>query len=348
MSKRIIITIIVYGILLITFGALSLSIFVISKSEESQLAAQRWNYSAFPNEDGEKPPRYTQLSAFISDGVFNEDSILQLRSTIDNTLSQESIKAVSDSARVWLDAYSVEKNIRIDNVQTDVTAIGVGGDFFIFHNLPLLAGTYFNPESEILDLVVIDEVLAWQTFGSYDVIGLDLFINDSPYKVVGTVSRKFTDFYNDTYGENPRIYMSYKALNILNNHGLSITCYEALMPNPVSNFAMKILNENLNVPELNVIYKENTYRFSLLNLYKSLGDFNYRSIRQNNVIFPYWENIATVKTDKCAVLLLFNTFIFTCIIGFTVYQIVYIIKKYDISFKTIIKRLENIKFKRKS
>lgn len=343
MSKRIVVTIIVYGILLITFGILSVSIYSISKSEDSQLAAYRWTYGVNAIDEENQPLRYTQLSAFIYEGVFDKDDVMQLRSDVESSLTQASISVQSNTSRLWIDAYSIETTISIENTQATVTAMGVGGDFFTFHNLPLLSGTYFDPEGNMTDLVLIDEVLAWQVFGSYDVIGLDIFISGTPYTVTGVVSRDYTDFANDTYGEDPRIYMPYETLNILNGNRLSITCYEALIPNPVSNFALNILTEKMSVTEKNVIFRENTTRYGLLNLYASIGDFNYRSMRQNNVIFPYWENIAVVKTDTCAILLLFDTFLLICLIAFTIYQIIYVKIKYKITFKNTIRKFEQIK-----
>ena len=352
MSKRVIVTIVVYGVLLIAFGALSLSMYIISQSEESQLAAQRWTYGVDTILDEDvKPLRYTQLSAFLYEGIFNEDSVMQLRSQIDNALTQASINKQSDSSRLWLDAYSVETSVRVEGSSAQVTAMGVGGDFFVFHNLPLLAGTYFDSGSNLLDIVIIDEVLAWQVFGSYNVIGFDIFISETPYTVVGVVSREYTDFANETYGENPRIYMLYETLNIMNNYNLSITCYEALLPNPVSNFAMNMLTDNMSVSDSSVVYRENTSRYSILSLYKSIANYNQRSMSRNNVIFPYWENIAVVKTDICTILLLFNTFVLACILAFTIYQIVYIKLTYEITFKNLFKKAEKgyeqVKFKRK-
>ena len=339
MSKRIIVTIIVYGILLIAFGALSISMYVISHSEDSQLAAKRWTYGVTASEENEKPLRYTQLSAFFYDNVFNEDSVMQLRNNIDNALTQASVSKQNETSRLWIDAYSVEKSIRIDNVQSEITAIGAGGDFFTFHNLPLLSGSYFDPESYQTDFVIIDEVLAWQLYGSYNIVGLDLYIGGTPYTITGVAAREYTDFSNETYGEKPRIYMPFQTLNIINNYSLAITCYETLMPNPVSNFAMNMLTDNVGVSNMNVIYRENTYRFSLLNLYKSLANYNRRSMSQDNVVFPYWENIAVVKTDINTILLLFNTIVFTCLFGFTIYQIVYVKLKYNITFKRLFKKV---------
>ena len=345
-------TIVVYGILLIAFGALSLSMYIISQSEESQLAAQRWTYGVSNLlEEDVTPLRYTQLSAFLYEGVFNQDSVMQLRSQMDNALTQASISKQSDASRLWLDAYSIEKSIRVEKSSAEVTVMGVGGDFFTFHKLPLLAGTYFDSGSNLLDIVIIDEVLAWQIFGSYNVVGFDIFVSGSPYTITGVVSREYTDFANETYGENPRMYMPYETLNIMNNYNLSITCYEALMPNPVSNFAMNMLKDNMSVSDSNVVYRENTSRFNILSLYSSLANYSQRSMSRTNVIFPYWENIAVVKTDTCTVLLLFNTFVLACLLIFTIYQIVYIKLRYEITFKNLFgkaeKGYEQVKYKRK-
>lgn len=62
-------------------------------------------------------------------------------------LQEASITETSEnpSARLWVDAYSADGKITLVNGKNtlDANAIGIGGDFFMFHPLKLITGAYF-------------------------------------------------------------------------------------------------------------------------------------------------------------------------------------------------------------
>ena len=70
-------------------------------------------------------------------------------------------------------AFSPIERITLQNGKKSVSAkaIGVAGDFFLFHPLKLLDGSFFSGSDVMQDYVVIDEDMAWQLFGSNDVAG---------------------------------------------------------------------------------------------------------------------------------------------------------------------------------
>ncbi len=100
--------------------------------------------------------------------------------------------------------------------------------------------------------------------------------------------------------------MSYSLLKELNGDELPITCYELCIPNPVSGFALDILNKNLGVDESQVELVENSDRFSNSALLTRLTTFSERSVRQKLVAYPYWENTAVMLTDRAALLFIFK------------------------------------------
>ena len=57
------------------------------------------------------------------------------------------------------------------------------------------------------------------------------------------------------------------------------------------------------------MHVDNTARYKPLTLYKRLATFFGRSVRTDRVVYPYWENTASVTADICAALLLLTTII---------------------------------------
>ena len=139
-----------------------------------------------------------------------------------------------------------------------VTAIGVGGDYFLFHPLQLLSGGYVSDEDYMADRVVLDAQTAFNLFGSSDVAGMEVTINGKTFPIAGVVKSE-DDFAtaaaldagakasSDPTGvqsaSKAMIYMSYAALNAMAE--LPIDCYEIVLPDPVSGFAKKLMTEKI-------------------------------------------------------------------------------------------------------
>lgn len=266
---------------------------------DSQNMAKRWS------EDG----GVAQISCFFSvNASISKDTIEELEHSIDGMLQEASITSESEnpSARLWADAYSADGRITIssDNATVEADAIGIGGDFFLFHPIKLLEGGYFSGNDLMQDYCVIDEDAAWQLFGSNDVVGMIVYIGGEPHIVTGVVEREDGKLVEQAGMDSTLVYVSYDTLSRLGqNNGLNH--YEIVMPNPVDNFAFNYVKEQLGSNEKEVEVLENSSRYSLLSRIKLLGEFGTRSMNGKAIIYPYWENVARGYEDIIAVLTLF-------------------------------------------
>ena len=198
-----------------------------------------------------------------------------------------------------------------------VTAVGAGGNYFLFHPLTLLSGGYISDEDYMADRVVLDAQTAFNLFGSSDVAGMEVTINGRTFPIAGVVQSE-SDFATnaalaagneasgDTSGSSTStamIYMSYSALNAMAE--LPIDCYEIVLPDPVSGFAKKLMTEKFPIGSGAIV--QNTGRFSVSGLISVIGAFGKRSMTTNGVIYPYWENAARMAESYAALYLLLGT-----------------------------------------
>lgn len=282
----------------------------------SQQAAERWA--------ADSGDAYAQVSVFFSrDASFLESSAAGIREAVDAALVTASLESENEDARLWYDCYSAQRGTadvrgtKKNSASALVTA--VGGDFFRMHPLPLLDGSYFSPDDLMHDRVVIDETLAWQTFGSSEVAGMELVIDDMTYQIAGVVAREDDKTSAAAYGEDPRVYMSFSsALNTRQRQNEdggdipddtpSIDCYEAVLPNPVRGFAEQTLTDAIGEREgFRII--QNTTRTSLTNRWNTLRHLREMVIVSDRIAYPYWENAARM-TDFTAAQLLGVTIFF--------------------------------------
>lgn len=159
------------GISFLLFLILAITANRLGGSQDSQNMAERWS------RDG----KTAQVSCFFSvNADVDEDSILELEHSIDGALSDAGVVQESENpgARLWADAFSADGKVTVssDRSSLEADAIGIGGDFFLFHPLKLLSGGYFSGNDLMQDYCVIDQDAAWQLFGSNDVSGMTVYI----------------------------------------------------------------------------------------------------------------------------------------------------------------------------
>lgn len=309
-------------------GAISFLLFLIlllitnhmAVSQEAQQMAARWS-----PEGGA-----AQISCFFSpDAGMTVDAIEMFEHSIDNALLEASITQDSPNAgaRLWVDAYSADGKVSIssDNGKLEADAIGIGGDFFLFHPLKLLYGSYFSGNDVMQDYCVIDEDAAWQLFGSNNIAGMTVYIGGIPHIVTGVVERPEGRLEEAAGLDATVVYVSYKTLSELGKNN-GINHYEIVMPNPVSDFAYNHVKDNMGVQEKEVEILENTSRYSLLSRLKTIAAFGTRSMNGKAIIYPYWENIARGYEDIIALLTVF-------MILFLLYPVVLIVVIFCIWWK---------------
>ncbi len=250
-----------------------------------------------------------QVSCFFApDAGISTDTIEYFRHTLDAALKESSI--VQDStnagARLWADAYSADGKISVKSERATLSAdaIGIGGDFFRFHPLQLLYGSYFSESDLNQDYCILDEDAAWQLFGSNDVAGMYVTIGGIPHVVAGVIHRE-TGRLNEAAGlDGTVIYVSYDTLDAYGQNS-GINHYEIVMPNPVSDYAYNYVKEHMGVSEKQMEVVENTGRYNLLRRFKIITQFGTRSMTGKAIIYPYWENVARGYEDIIGGLTLF-------------------------------------------
>ncbi len=288
-------------------GAVSFLIFCVLwgvtdkmvSSLTDQNTAQRWS----------KDGGVAQISCFFSTNAnVTEDTLQEFEYNLDNYLLESSITPRSEnpSARLWVSAHSAEGKINLSteygNMEAD--ALGIGGDFFLFHPQKLLYGSYFSGNDVNQDYCVIDEDAAWQLFGSNNVAGMMVTINGTPHIVTGVIERREGKLWEAAGLDKTRVYVS---LSTLEKHGTShgINHYEILMPNPVKEFAYKYVSEKLGQDERETVVLENSTRFRLLKRLGVIKDFGTRSMNGKSIIYPYWENVARGYEDIVGAITIF-------------------------------------------
>lgn len=301
----------------------------VSKKDSSDSDASGKKRFKLSKLAGEKKMPYAQVSAFISPGRgLDSDGLNSVRSSLQEKLMKDSYGESQSGGRIWIDAYSCESNINLrkDSNTLSVTAVGVGGEFFQFHPMTLLSGSYISDSDLNHDRIVVDENFAWAMFGSNDIVGMQVWLGEGIYYISGVVKVDEDNISQMAYGNGNRVYMSYAELKKV-SESLPITCYEAVLPNPISNYASNALKsafglsdesdeqldkkENpLSFDDVEVI--ENTKRYETMELITKLKHWRLRSMRASSVGYPFWENIARVQDDTQMVLLLLRFVLLIC------------------------------------
>ncbi len=319
--------------MLIAIGVLAIVLHVGKNSLLDQLMASRWSADS----------DVAQISCFYSDDAFlTESSIEEIRYHLETKLQEQAIEPNTDTARLMIDAYCAEGAITIqsDKKTIQANAIGIGGDFFMFHPIPLVSGMYFSGNALMQDSILLDEEAAWQLFGANDIAGKTVTIGGKPYRVAGVYAREQGDLETLAGSKDTTVYLAYSALE--SNVSCSVTCYEVVMPNPVEGFAMDLMLENNMTSEENVKMVENSNRFSYISLYNIWKERASRSMKTDDIVLPFWENLARVKEESLMEVALWQVVMSVVLLLYWGVQLMIFIIKHKPTAQTFVKIWEFI------
>ena len=295
-----------------------LGIHRLSRLLPSQLEAERWR--------GGSDIEYVQVSCFIPvDETVTLSQIGAFREAMATKLHEAALDVDTDDA-LTADAWSCSARVSVSSAlgKGDVYATAVGGEFFSFHPITLISGSYITADDLMQDRALLDEETAWLLFGGTDIQGMTFKINGVPFVVAGVIEREQDFATKRAYTDGMGIFISYDAWVTLNSSSgadsaaagdgtaaaaasaasasTGIQCYEVVLPNPVKNFAVGVVQEKFPIGRGEII--NNTERFKTENLWKLIKGFGTRSMQTRGVIYPYWENAARGVEDRAALLLL--------------------------------------------
>lgn len=251
---------------------------------------------------------YAQISCYYSAKEEVTDFTIQsIQHSVESSLQEASITTENDNARLIVDCYSAKGEVTLTSGKTSLTAsaLGVGGDFFLFHPVEIINGAYFSGNALMKDYIIIDEDAAWQLFGSNDVVGMQVEIGGVPHLVAAVIKRDDDKLSKAAGLDKTLVYLSYESLEA---YGTSkgISAYEILMPNPVKGFAYDIISKKVSANEDNVEVIDNSIRFNDIELFGVIKEFSERVMSKKDIIYPYWENKARAVENQMAVLLIFR------------------------------------------
>ncbi|MDE5575915.1 MAG: ABC transporter permease, partial [Oscillospiraceae bacterium] len=240
------------------------------------------------------------------------NGVFMARVNTEKKLTEASLAPERAGARVWADAFSTSQrkiSVSTDRATSDANLIATGGDFFLFHPFEIISGYYYSDDDLMHDRVLIDDVLAWQLYGSSDVAGKPVRVDGTYYVISGVFRQSDNSDIEKVYGMSPRIFMPYEGYSLMGGGEAVFTCYEACLPNQVTGQGKQIVTEALSVtaddPGLRIV--ENSVRYRLKNRLEIIADFGMRSVVDSSVVYPFWENAARITEDKSALLLVFQT-----------------------------------------
>lgn len=282
------------------FTCLSISFAGIGGRLPSQNAAESWK--------SENGGRYDQISAFFSGGYgIDLNEVRRMRVDIDKKMSENSLTPEKEGARLYFDAFScAEQKMTVTTMSdsyaptVDANTIVTGGDFFLFHPLTLLSGSYYSDDDLMQDRVVIDETLAWQLFGSNDVEGMAVSIGGKIFTVAGVVKAEQDKVTQYLIGKKPYMFISYAGIQLVQEQAPEVSCYEAVLPSPVKGLAESVITDVLSVSEDNRAIIVNTGRFSVMKMLKAAFDGGKSAVIDKPIVYPYWENAARITEQKAA------------------------------------------------
>lgn len=267
-----------------------------------QQAAIRWN--------GEGS--CAQVSCFFAESA-KVDAFTFM--SFENQLEQSLLEVLTDEEtadengkRLFIDASSSMGTITVTSEKgklENVSAVGIGGDFFLFHPLQLLSGGYFSGNDLMQDSIILDEDAAWQLFGSNDVAGMSVMIGNVPHYVAGVVQRPEGRFAEGAGLDKTMVYVSNESLAAYGTtDGISV--YEVVAPDPVKGFVSNCVREKMGIEADKMVVVENSSRYSIKALLSVMLDFGIRSMQDTAVKFPYWENIARGWEDVMVLIMIFR------------------------------------------
>ena len=275
---------------LVCFSAVAILTGILS----SQKTAERWR--------GESDMAFSQVSCYIPvDAKLSISDIYKFRTDMQTKQHEAALDAASEN-RLYVDAWSTTGKVKASTAigSGDASVIAVGGEFFNFHPLRLLSGSYISESDLMQDRVLLDPNLAWLLFGGTDLQGMEMRINGIPFMVAGVIEREEDFASQKAYTSGMGLYMSYEAYAQLSETA-GISCYELVAAEPVEGFTKSMVQEIFPIGEGEIV--ENSSRYSVMSLLNVLRNFGRRSMHTSGVIYPYWENAARLIEDWSTLLL---------------------------------------------
>ncbi|MCQ2515822.1 MAG: ABC transporter permease [Saccharofermentans sp.] len=206
-----------------------------------------------------------------------------------------------------------------DGVYTPITTVdaqivGVEGNFTALHPFAFEAGGFIPEIVDDLNVIVLNDNIAWRFFRSYDVIGRKIDIFGQNFTVIGVVSEPADSLAAKSGSEDFRVYVHFAALEVYANtagvgttdstegstttsNDVAILCYEAILPEIVQGVAKTDVTNALPQysaanPQMYIV--SNTGRFGVIDVWKYMWPIGKTEALLAGYEFPFWERAASL------------------------------------------------------
>ena len=274
---------------------------------------------------------------------------LQASSDTGSAAGNKNIQYVEGRLRGWEDCYSstvmatvkaidVRDGLAVTSGTADAQIVAVGGNYRAFHPFRYLSGGFLPEVPVDPNQIVINDVLAWKFYHSYDVVGNRLEINGQMFTIIGVVEEKSTKVAELAGEQENRAFIYFGTLGTVfdtKDDGASeensfsepadyaIQCYEAMLPElvkgvAVTDFKNALPSYSFSNPQLYVA--NNTGRFGLIRVLDTVFPLGETDRERMGYEFPYWEKAAQMTEERLfydyaiifvAVILLFTGLVMT-------------------------------------
>lgn len=229
--------------------------------------------------------------------------------------------------RGWEDCYSTFLKAPIAEINEngtysdsiDIEVVAVGGNYTAFHPMKYLSGGFLPETAVDTKQLVINDVLAWRLYKSYDVLGETLTMWGQTFTVIGVVHVNDSGVVGKSDVNEARAYCYFSTLAEIDSNGyfnmsdgsgdggltgtstnLAINCYEVILPETVKGVAYTdviaaLPNYSGNDPQMYVV--RTTGRFDILKLYDFMMPIGEQSRKLQEYELPYWENAAQITIE---------------------------------------------------
>lgn len=257
---------------------------------------------------------------------------LQTSASTGTGISNKNTNTREDSLRGWEDCYSstvlakldaleVKEGLEVKTASADAQLVAVGGNYKAFHPFRFLSGG-FLPETPVdTNQIVINDVLAWKFYRSYDVVGNRIDINGQMFTVIGVVEEKNTKVAELAGEQQCRAFIYFSVLEKLyktNSNDADggsadfsatgngyidygIQCYEAMLPELVKGVAVEDFKNALpsySITNPQVYVVNNTGRFSVIRVFDTMFPLGEADRQRLGYEFPYWETAAQMTEER--------------------------------------------------
>ncbi len=245
-----------------------------------------------------------------TESAFTRNQVESYALSVDNGLLTASM-ASTEGGSVWTYGYFTEDVLSVTGPKAtaNLQVMATGGSFFTFHPLTFLYGAPYTYDKSLPYGVVLDEYAAWRVFGASDVVGMTLTIGGKEFTVTGiTAHERDSEGYKRAYGDLPRLYMSYYGYEVIEgDEKANITTLEMAIPNPVDGFAKNIFDNAVKTNEDTTVVQENHERYSLVNRFNRMKELPYMGMRNDRIVYPYFENELQVMDYTASLWMFFQT-----------------------------------------